>query len=198
MSLPAWPPAWDKKIKRYLQLDGEQEAEKRGKELWQQALRLARPRTWHQIITIKEFNDVFKPYAQASQALQRLLVGCDRVALMAVSLGPQVEERSRELLSRHEIFDGFILDRMGSYLAEWCMSSLDRQITEDLDAQGLKTTRRYSPGYQDFSLHAQKAFVDLAAEASTGINLRPDYSLAPEKSVTALKGIAPPASPIKN
>ncbi|MCB2227804.1 MAG: hypothetical protein KQH53_14080 [Desulfarculaceae bacterium] len=189
MSLSAWPPAWDHKIKRYLQLEGEQEAEKRGGKLWREALNLCQHRTWHQIISLEEFNGLFEPYAQASQAVQRLLVGSDRVVLMAVSLGAGVEEQSRELLARNEIFAGFLLDRMGSYLAEWCMSSLDRQITEDLGAQGVKTTRRYSPGYQDFSLQAQKVFVDLAAEARTGINLRPDYSLAPEKSVTALKGI---------
>lgn len=191
MSLSAWPPAWDQKVKRYLQLDEEEEAQKRGNALWQEALSLAQPQTWHQVISIKEFNDLFEPFAQASQAVARLLTGSERVALMAVSLGPRVEERSRELLAQQEIFGGFIMDRVGSYLAEWCMSSLDQWITEDLRVQGLKTTRRYSPGYQDFSLHAQKVFIDLAAGAMPGIELRTDYSLAPEKSVTALKGVGP-------
>lgn len=191
MVLSAWPPAWDQRVRRYLQLDGEEGAERRGRELWQEALSLAQPRTWHQAMSIDEFHDLFNPYAQASRALGRLLVDSEEVVLMAASLGPRVEERSRELLSRHETFGGFILDRMGSYLAEWCMSALDRQVTEAWGARGSKTTKRYSPGYQDFSLHAQKVFIALAAQAMPGVKLRPDHSLAPEKTVTALKGISP-------
>lgn len=188
MSLPDWPPAWDNKIKRYLQLDGGDEAEKRSKALWQEALVLAEPRAWQQVISIEEFFEAFKPHAQASQAVARVLHGCQKVALMAVSLGPQVEERSRELLARHEVFAGFMLDRVGSYLAEKCMSSLDRRVNESLEAQDLHPTRRYSPGYQDFSLEVQKVFVDLAADTISGLSLTSGNMLLPQKSVTAIKG----------
>lgn len=186
MTLPGWPPAWDQRIKRYLQLDGETES--RAEHLWLEALDLAQPSTWHQTISINEFHDIFKPHAQASRSLQRLLKGCGQVALMAVSLGPQVGAQSRELLSQREVFGGFMLDRMGSYLAEWCMSCLDRKVAESLGAEGIKTTRRYSPGYQDFSLEAQKVFIELAAEAMPGLKLGPGNSLAPDKSITAIKG----------
>ncbi len=186
MTLPGWPPAWDEKIKRYLQLDGETES--KAEYLWLEALDLAQPSTWRQVISINEFHEIFKPHAQASHSLQRLLKSCGQVALMVVSLGAHLEEQARELLSQREVFGGFMLDRMGSYLAEWCMSSLDCQVAESLGAVGLKTTRRYSPGYQDFSLEAQKVFIELAAEAMSGLRLRPGNLLTPEKSITALKG----------
>jgi hypothetical protein len=189
MPLSDWPPAWDHKIKRYLQLDGEDEAEKRSKALWQEALQLAEPCTWQQVISIDEFLETFKPHAQASQAVGRVLHGCQKVALMAVSLGPQVEERSREALARHEVFAGFMLDRIGSYLAEWCMSSLDRQVSETLGAQGLQTTRRYSPGYKDFSLEAPKGVRGLGGRYHTWpqINIRQDVA-APEKHYRHQRG----------
>jgi hypothetical protein len=188
MPLSDWPPAWDNKIKRYLQLDGGDEAEKRSKALWQEALQLAGPCRWQQVTSIEEFLETFKPHAQASQAVGRLLEGCQKVALMAVSLGPQVEERSRDALAQQEVFAGFMLDRMGSYLAEWCISRLDRQVSESLGAQGLHPTRRYSPGYQDFSLEAQKVFVDLAADHIPGFRLTSGNMLLPQKSITAIKG----------
>jgi hypothetical protein len=191
VSLFDWPPSWDHRIKRYLQLCGQDEAERRAREIWREALDLAQPRYWHDLIAIDAFLLIFEPHARASLALGRLLKGCDRVVLMTVSLGFQVEEKARELLARHEAFAGFMLDRMGSYLAEWCMSNLDRQVTESLGAQGLQTTRRFSPGYKDFSLEAQKVFVELAESAILGLRLGPGNSLAPNKSITAIKGVSP-------
>ena len=111
------------------------------------------------------------------------------MALLVVSLGPQVEGRARELLARREAFAGFMLDRMGSYLAEWCMADLDRQVAERLSAQSCATTRRYSPGYQDFALEAQRAFVDLVGEVIPGLALEPGNLLRPEKSISAIKGV---------
>jgi hypothetical protein len=188
MCLPDWPPPWDHKIKRYLQLDGQGEAEARARVVWQEALSLIKPGSWHGTMTIDEFLRVFEPHARASQALGRLLKGSGRVVLMAVSLGPRLEEKARELLSQRKAFAGFMLDRMGSYLAEGCMSSLDRQVAENLVAEGWQTTRRYSPGYQDFSLEAQKVFVELSSSAMPMLKLGPGNSLVPIKSITALKG----------
>ena len=108
---------------------------------------------------------------------------------MAVSLGGRIEETSRDLFARHEAFAGFMLDRMGSYLAEWCMSSLDQQVTQSLEARDLRATRRYSPGYKDFSLKAQKVFVELAGHATPELKLGPGNLLLPEKSITAVKGV---------
>ena len=185
-----WPPAWDHRIKRYLQLGGQDQAETRAQAIWLEALDLAQPECWHDIIPMNEFLQMFAPYAQASQALQRLLEDCGQVALMTVSLGAQIEELAKKLFARHEAFAGFMLDRMGSYLAEWCMSSLDQKLTQSLEARDLRATRRYSPGYKDFSLEAQKVFVELAGHAIPGLKLGPGNLLLPEKSITAVKGVS--------
>ncbi|MFH1154800.1 MAG: hypothetical protein V1793_13375 [Pseudomonadota bacterium] len=191
MAINDWPPVWGPKTIRYLQLGGEDEAERRAHQLWQKALTLCWPLAWQRLVSMQEFLDIFHPHAGQSQALKRLLKESDQVALLAVSLGAKPEERSRELLGEDEIFDGFMIDRMGSYLVEWCMSGLDRELTREMTAQGLSTTHRYSPGYQDFPLEAQEVFVSLARKDIPCLTVRENFSLYPEKSVTALKGIGP-------
>ena len=191
MVIKDWPPAWGPKIARYLQVGGEEEAAGRARRLWQKALTLCRPLAWQRLVSMQDFLDMFHPHAGQSRALKRLLKESDRVALLAVSLGAKPEERSRELLGVDEIFDGFMLDRMGSYLVEWCMSGLDRELTRELAGQGFAVTHRYSPGYQDFPLEAQEVFVRLARENIPFLTVRENLSLYPEKSITALKGIGP-------
>ena len=191
MVIKDWPPAWDPKIARYLQVGGEEESGRRARRLWQNALALCRPTAWQRLVSMQDFLDMFHPHARQSQALKRLLKDCDRVALLAVSLGPKPEELSKELLGADEIFDGFMLDRMGSYLVEWCMSGLDRGLTREMAGQGLAATHRYSPGYQDFPLEAQEVFAGLAGENIPVLTVRENFSLYPEKSITALKGIGP-------
>ena len=82
-----------------------------------------------------------------------------------------------------------MLDRMGSYLVEAEMRGLHAAIRAENAASGLVTTRRYSPGYKDFSLEAQAHFMRLMAGDLPGITLSSAFMLTPDKSVTAVCGI---------
>jgi hypothetical protein len=55
--------------------------------------------------------------------------------------------------------------------------------------------RRFSPGYKDFSLGAQKGFVRCLQNQWPQFHLTAGGLLLPEKSITALKGVWPAASP---
>lgn len=82
-----------------------------------------------------------------------------------------------------------MLDRLGSYLVGRQIRLLDRRVARQAATQGLAVTRRYSPGYQDFSLEAQPVFLALAAAEVPGLHLSPTGLLWPEKSITAIKGL---------
>jgi len=79
---------------------------------------------------------------------------------------------------------------LGSWLAEESMRKLDRKVERQGALLGFKTTRRYSPGYKDFALQAQEVFYRIIRNKRPEIELylSQAHVLAPEKTVTALKG----------
>jgi hypothetical protein len=55
--------------------------------------------------------------------------------------------------------------------------------------RGCTATRRYSPGYGDFALEANRVFVELASGAMAGLEMGDGGLLRPEKTITAIKGL---------
>jgi hypothetical protein len=155
--------------------------------LWEEARFLARPCAWHEILSREMFYKIFSPYAAESTAIDRLLGGAFHVHLMAASIGEELEARSRHYLREDRPFSGFILDRMGSYLVEREIRKLDRAITGRARTAGRRTSRRYSPGYGDFSIMAQNIFIPVIGRAIPGLRVSGDGLVKPEKTVTALK-----------
>lgn len=143
------------------------------------------------VLPIRDFFRGFHPHAARSQAICALMEGAQQVCLMMATLGAELESRSRRYLEEKAVFRGYLLDRMGSYLAEKEMRELDGEITEAYRREGKTTTKRYSPGYRDFSMEAQKVFFDLFGPMIPGLSLLPGFLLKPEKTITAVKGVLP-------
>lgn len=159
--------------------------------MWKEAHKLLAVQEWSMILPLYDFYNRFHPYAAQSLAISALMVGVQEVCLMVVTLGPGLECRSRKLLAERETFRGQMLDRMGNYLVEREMRKLDSEITKGYRRTGRATTRRYSPGYRDFSIEAQEVFVDLSRQTISCLELLPGFLLRPEKTITALKGARP-------
>ncbi len=177
------------RLSKYLQLGNHEAVNREARLLWEEALGLIKVARWRSLLTIDEFYTVLHPYAQSSRSIQKLLQGAREVWLFASTLGDHLERRSREYLAQRETFRAYILDRMGSFLVEEEIRGIDGLIAGECTKRGLKTTRRYSPGYLDFSLEAQVVLVKLASEVMPELKLTDDFLLLPEKSVTAIKGV---------
>jgi hypothetical protein len=183
----------NERLLKYLGITHNPHAISAAEPLWEEARALSCPRTWQASFSIRRFMQLFSPYARQSSAIQELLQDSERVHLLAASIGPGLEARARQYLAANQAFKGYVLDRMGSFLVEQEIRKLDREITEEAQIAGVAPTRRYSPGYRDFSLKAQKIFVTLIAGGIPGLRLSPAGLIKPEKTVTAVKGI--PAAP---
>jgi cobalamin-dependent methionine synthase I len=68
---------------------------------------------------------------------------------------------------------------------DWIQAFLNSQMAK----QGRKLTTRYSPGYGDLDLSAQKVIYDALKLEKIGISITDRYLLIPEKSVLAIAGI---------
>lgn len=191
MTLPNWmPPPLGGKVTSWLQLEAGTRAGELLPAIWDEALELCRPTVWVLAMKHEEFFQRLSRYTGESHALVRLLTGCTDIRLMAATIGEGIECRARALLRRRESFHGYILDRIGSFLIEDLISHLDYAIEEQCRMQDISTTRRYSPGYRDFSLEAQRLFADLISDVPL-FKVNANHLLSPEKSVTAVKGCAP-------
>ena len=123
-----------------------------------------------------------------SRDLARNLAGCKRVALLAATIGPQVDA----LIRRHSSLDpvyASILQATGAMFIEELVDLVNEEIKKIAVAEGLKTKPRYSPGFGDVPLQVQKDFFRLLPCTRIGLTLMDTLIMAPEKSVTAFVGI---------
>jgi hypothetical protein len=112
------------------------------------------------------------------------------VCLLVATIGTALERRARDYFTCKETYRGYVLDRLGSYLVEQEIRVLDNRVETQSQADGKRCTRRYSPGYGDFSLESQALFVNMARDAIPGLKIVPGGFILPEKTVTAIKGIS--------
>ena len=123
-----------------------------------------------------------------SQDLGRNLTGCSKVALLAATIGPQVDA----LIRRHSPVDpvyASILQATGAMFIEEVVDLVNTEIKKIAETQGLKTKPRYSPGFGDVPLEVQKDFFRLLPCTRIGLTLMDTLIMAPEKSVTAFVGL---------
>jgi hypothetical protein len=189
-SIPEFrPPVLDRKVLGYLQVEELHEQHERIEALWNEALSLLTPAADWTVLPLDDFMQRLPGSAVKSAALNRWVEGCDNVALLAASIGESLERRARRLFDKHESFAGYVLDRMGSYLVEFWISTLDRHVQDILEKKGFDCTRRYSPGYAGTPLEMQDVFLEFAQRRIPFLRLSDAHILLPEKSVFALKGV---------
>ncbi len=116
------------------------------------------------------------------------LKDCKKVALLAATIGPQVDALIRRHSSMNPVYAS-ILQATGAMFIEELVDITNSEIKKIAEAAGLKTKPRYSPGYGDVSLQVQKDFFRLLPCTRIGLTLMDTLIMAPEKSVTAFVGI---------
>lgn len=125
-----------------------------------------------------------------SRNLLKNLSGCDRVLVMAVTLGASVDR----LLLRYgklSVARAVVMQAAASAMVEaWC-NEVCTEWKQEYEARGLYLRPRFSPGYGDFSLSCQEQILNgLEAGKRLGITLTEGGLMMPTKSVTAVIGVS--------
>lgn len=134
---------------------------------------------------------VVLPGAQfESRTLAAHLSGCREAFLFAFTLGPGVDA----LIRRCELTEMPLVPVLQACAAAYTEERADK-AQEELEtaaaAEGLYLRPRYSPGYGDFSLKAQKyffSFMDISKRI--GVSLTDACLMVPMKSITAIIGLS--------
>ncbi|MEN6414022.1 MAG: methionine synthase [Veillonellales bacterium] len=119
------------------------------------------------------------------------LASATAVAILAVTIGPALEQQVTQNFSNGEYTAGLLLDAAGTVAVESAADQLNKLITRQAAGQGLTTLRRFSPGYGDWNITVQPYILSLAQQQTIGITTTERCMLLPRKSVTAIIGLKP-------
>lgn len=118
----------------------------------------------------------------------RMLRECSRCAVMVCTLGVDFDTWSRRLQSR-DMHRAVLLDALGSAWVESGCDAAEDEIRTRFP--GMYLTDRFSPGYGDLPLECQSALLEaLDAPRRLGVYATPSHMMIPQKSVTAVIGLA--------
>lgn len=122
-------------------------------------------------------------------AIRKHLAGCREIYLLCATVGMFVDKNIR-LKMVMEPAAGVVLDSCASVAVERVADAAEKQIEEEVGAEGRHITWRFSPGYGDFPLSVQRDIVEeLDTYRRLGVAVGEDMLLTPSKSVTALVGV---------
>lgn len=108
------------------------------------------------------------------------------VLLLAVTLGFACERLLRQTACVNAV-QGLMADACASSMVENAAEVFSNTLAYEVATQGFTCGKRFSPGYGDFPLSVQPAFLEaLGATKTLGIQVTPGDLMVPTKSITAV------------
>lgn len=148
------------------------------------------PRVCYTTVTRAEFFEIFPP----SESAKAWTENCDKIAVFAATVGLGIDR----LINRYASVSAAKALLFQAIGAERIEALCDKFCAEYGDGAA-RAQRRFSPGYGDFPLTAQReTFALLNPPKHIGVTLTDSLLMSPTKSVTAAFGISVSALPKEN
>ena len=133
-----------------------------------------------------------------SRIITQLLEHCHQVAIFLVTIGKYLGETTSQLAKDGLILQATVLDAIGSDAVERLADFAQDKIKEIAEAQGLVTSRRFSPGYCDWNIGQQRMLFYALTGNTLGIRLTGECLMIPQKSISGIIGIGPSIDNVEN
>ncbi len=117
------------------------------------------------------------------------LAGCDKVILLAATVGDAIEETVTAQFAAGEYAASVLLDAAATAAVEQIANAMEKAIKPKAAAKGYGMRWRFSPGYGDWPIEQQPELIRLSRAADIGISLSSSLMLVPRKSITAIIGL---------
>lgn len=114
-----------------------------------------------------------------------------KTAFFMATAGDKVTRRCRELNQVGETIYSYVLDVLGSVVAEKTVEKMMDHIQDELIPDGLKLSESYSPGYCDWDVAEQQKLFSFFPADFCGIRLSSSSLMYPIKSVSGIFGLGP-------
>lgn len=150
------------------------------------------PRYVYKMSTVERCEDGFFlpeiPLCLPGQLAERMLGECHHAAVLVCTLGLRFEQQTRASQAR-DMAEAVVLDACGSALVEAGCDQAEKELQQRFP--GIYLTERFSPGYDDLPLSLQPAIcAALDSHRRLGVHVSATCMLTPQKSVTAVIGLA--------
>jgi len=129
------------------------------------------------------------PVVFESEAIARLLERCEKIAVFILTIGSRLEETVGQLADDNLIVEAYVLDTIGSSVAESLADLLQEKIRDEAHSNGLCISRRFSPGYCDWDISQQEMVFPALNGVSSGVFLSDEFMMTPQKSISGIIGI---------
>lgn len=123
---------------------------------------------------------------QSEKNLPAFLSGAVLKYTGAVTLGPKLEDKVKDLFDWGKPAEAYILDTAGSVAITKAGNILWNEIREDAAAKGFKKGLRRTPGCRGIDLETQRWVFEKLAGIDLGIELTSSYMMSPRKSISFL------------
>ncbi len=141
-------------------------------------------------VTVSEGKISLGVLETASQDLEKNLTGCHAAVAFCATVGHTLDR----LVRRESVTSparALLLDAFGTERVEALADAFCTTLAEEYALAGCVLRPRFSPGYGDLPLSAQKdLFSMLSLPERLGVSLNESLLMTPKKSVTAFVGIA--------
>jgi hypothetical protein len=125
-----------------------------------------------------------------SRQVAKMLAHADFAVVFAVTVGSGLDQTISDRMRNGDMLAATILDAVGSETADAAADALHWKILAGpAEAAGGSVTPRFSPGYGDWALTAQKDLIGACGGALIGIEVTPSSLMIPRKSVSAVFGL---------
>jgi len=113
----------------------------------------------------------------------------EAIALFVCTAGRRISEYTRKLMSENNYLAGYILDLIGSEVADGAADLMQEELRKLAGARDQKITNRYSPGYCGWHVSEQQLLFRLIPDNYCGVKLNSSSLMEPVKSVSGIIGI---------
>lgn len=134
-------------------------------------------------------DSIVLPFESNSENLLSALNGAERVVFFAATLGIDVDRYIMKMQHVSPV-KALLAQSFGAERIEALCDCFMNEMQHEAIINGEGISRRFSPGYGDFSLEKQKDFFTLLdLNRKIGLSLNSSLLISPSKSVTAVFGI---------
>jgi hypothetical protein len=113
----------------------------------------------------------------------------EKAAWFVCTAGEEISSYTKNLMQGGDMIKGYVVDVLANAVVEEAMDRIQEKLSQELVAEGLKITNRYSPGYCNWDIAEQQKLFSLLPEGFLGITLSPSSLMHPMKSVSGIIGI---------
>jgi hypothetical protein len=128
-------------------------------------------------------------FIMEGNSIRKHLAGAERVVFLAATVGEAVEKAVTRHFDEGSYAYSVLLDAAATTAVEQTCDACEAMLRPQLAKEGFSMRWRFSPGYGDWDIHAQRSLLRLTKADTIGISLTESFMLQPRKSVTAVIGL---------